>query len=139
MKKILILASMVFLFASCTELQVASKKQEPKSVTLAEIDKNDYVLTNLYPEKGMTLGFDAQGRIFGYSGLNRFFGKATVFNGNIKIENLATTRMSGPRDAMIAEAQYLAMLNDMTKISFDKDKLVLSNEKGEILIYTIKK
>ena len=132
MKKILI--KLVLLVGACTNVQV--EKQEPTPVkNIIEVSKAEYQLTNIFPGQGLTLGFDEQGRIFGYSGLNRFFGKAEIIDGNIKVLTLASTRMGGSREALIREDQYLKLLESMKTIQIDKGQLILSNEKGEKLIY----
>lgn len=132
MKKILIL--LVLLVGACTNVQV--EKQEPTPVkNIIEVSKAEYQLTNIFLGQGLTLGFDEQGRIFGYSGLNRFFGKAEIIDGNIKVLTLASTRMGGSREALIREDQYLKLLESMKTIQIDKGQLILSNEKGEKLIY----
>lgn len=128
-----------FLFGACTQLDTVSSKTQSQIVALSDVTTNDYVLTNLYPGQGITIGFDDSGRVFGYSGLNRYFGKATIENGQIKIEELASTRMGGPQEALVREAQYLAMLKDMTDIAVKENKLILSNDAGEVLKFEVKK
>lgn len=138
MKNLLLLVPMLFLLGACTELQRVPNAQ-PNVVTIDDITSNDYVLTNIYPGQGLTVGFDDQGRIFGFSGLNRFFGKAKISDGTIEIQELATTRMSGPEDALIREVQYLEMLKRMTNISQNGNKLILSNDSGEKMTFEMKK
>lgn len=135
MKKIVILLSMVMMMGACTNVQ-------PKGPTpiqsMIEVSDKEYELANLFAGQGLTLGFDIEGRIFGYSGLNRFFGKAEIENGNMKVSALASTRMGGSREAMIREDQYLSLLQSMTKIQEENGQLILSNDKGEQLIFIIK-
>lgn len=138
MKNILMVIPFVFLLGACTNVNSVPKSQH-QMVQLADVTSNDYVLTNMYQGQGLTLGFDNAGRVFGYSGLNRFFGKADVRNGHLKIEQLASTKMGGPHEAMIREAQYMSMLGNMTNIEVKNEKLILSNDAGEILIFEPKK
>lgn len=133
MKKILFLVSILLVIGACTDLETRAQREAGQVVSLQQISKKDYVLTNVFPNKGLTLGFDTEGRIFGYSGLNRFFGKAKIVGDTIKIEKLASTKMSGAQDAWIRENEYLTLLNSMTKIVMKKNVLILSNEKGETL------
>lgn len=135
MKKIAILMTIVISLLGCTNLQ--EKKQDPSQNvnTVLEVANVGYNLVNIFPNQGLTVGFDEAGRIFGYSGLNRFFGKAEIRDGGIKIDPLASTRMGGAREALIREDQYLSLLKSMTKITMENNQLILTNENGEQLIF----
>lgn len=127
--------TMVISLIGCSNLQ-ESQKNSPQGVSsVVEVIDVEYTLTNIFPGQGLTVGFDEAGRIFGYSGLNRFFGKAEIKDGAIKVEPLASTRMGGSREALIREDQYLTLLKSMTKIEKKGKELILSNEKGEQLIF----
>ena len=135
MKKIVILMVMMISLVGCCTLQ-ENRSNSPQIVgNVAEVSNIEYNLTNIFPGQGLTVGFDEAGRIFGYSGLNRFFGKAEISNGNIKVDPLASTKMGGSREALIREDQYLTLLKSMTKINKKGKELILSNEKGEQLIF----
>ncbi|WP_291256824.1 META domain-containing protein [Fusobacterium sp.] len=132
MKKAIILLSMIVLVGACTNIQ----PQGPVQVdSVKEIVEKEYELVNLFPGQGLTVGFDEEGRIFGYSGLNRFFGKVEISNGNIVVTDLASTRMGGPKEDLIREDQYLSLLKGMKKIEQENGQLVLTNEKEEKLIF----
>ena len=135
MKKIAILMTIVISLLGCTNLQ--GKKQDPSQNvnTVLEVANVEYNLVNIFPNQGLTVGFDEAGRIFGYSGLNRFFGKAEIKDGGLKIDPLASTRMGGAREALIREDQYLSLLKSMTKITMENNQLILTNENGEQLIF----
>ena len=135
MKKLLILLSMVILVGACTNVQ----PQGPVLVTnVAEVSEKEYELENLFTGEGLTLGFDKEGRIFGYSGLNRYFGKVEIDGGNIKVLALASTKMGGTREALVREDQYLSLLHSVTKIQEEKGKLILSNDRLEQLIFKVR-
>lgn len=51
------------------------------------------------------------------------------------VDPLASTRMGGSREALIREDQYLTLLKSMTTITKKENNLILSNEKGEQLIF----
>lgn len=138
MKKILLTISIVVLFISCSNIQETKPEKTVTPVmSITEVSKDQYILTNIFNGAGLTLGFDEEGRVFGYSGLNRFFGKAKIENGNILIDPLASTRMGGSREAMIREDQYLSLLKSMTKIEKENGVLILRNSNGEKLIFTL--
>lgn len=135
MKKFLSLVAILVTLGACTNIQ--EKKVLPEPVmTINEVANVEYQLENIFPNQGLTLGFDNENRIFGYSGLNRFFGKTEIENGNIKVDPLASTRMGGAKEALIREDQYLSLLKSMTKIQIENGKLILTNDKGEQLIFS---
>ncbi|STO31526.1 heat-inducible protein [Fusobacterium necrogenes] len=138
MKKIILSITILISLIGCTNLE---KKEEslPQTInSVVELINVEYNLVNIFPDQGLTLGFDENGRIFGYSGLNRFFGRAEIINGSIKIVSLSSTRMGGSREDLIREDQYLTLLKSMTKIQKENENLVLSNEKEEQLIFSVK-
>ena len=127
---------MVISLVGCTTLQ-ETKVDSPQVVAnVTEVTNIEYNLINIFPGQGLTVGFDDAGRIFGYSGLNRYFGKADIKDGRIVVDPLASTKMGGSREALIREDQFLTLLKSMTKISKTGDKLILTNTKGEQLIFS---
>ncbi|MBM6690366.1 META domain-containing protein [Fusobacterium mortiferum] len=136
MKRVMILITMVISLVGCTTLQ-ETKVDSPQVVAnVTEVTNIEYNLINIFPGQGLTVGFDDAGRIFGYSGLNRYFGKADIKDGRIVVDPLASTKMGGSREALIREDQFLTLLKSMTKISKTEDKLILTNTKGEQLIFS---
>ncbi|MHD0316975.1 META domain-containing protein [Fusobacterium sp. THCT1E2] len=133
MKKIFIFLATLMLLAGCSSTPV--KVEVPVEVSLENVAGNEYVLTNLFAENNLTIGFDKDGRIFGFAGINRFFGKADINDGNINIGALATTRMGGPRDKMIVEDQYLTFLKNVKTIKKDGNNLILTNDKADEMIF----
>lgn len=133
MKKIFIFLATLILLAGCSSTPV--KVEVPVEVSLENVAGNEYVLTNLFAENNLTIGFDKDGRIFGFAGINRFFGKADINDGNINIGALATTRMGGPRDKMIVEDQYLTLLKNAKIIKKDGNNLILTNDKADEMIF----
>lgn len=135
MKKIAILMTMIISLVGCSNLQ-EKPKDVPQNVSSSlEISNVEYTLINIFPGQGLTVGFDEAGRIFGYSGLNIFFGKVEIKDGKMVVDPLASTRMGGSREALIREDQYLTLLKSMTTITKKENSLILSNEKGEQLIF----
>ncbi len=133
MKKIFIFLAALTLLSGCISTPV--KMEAPMVVSLENVADSEYLLSNLFVEDNLTLGFDKEGRIFGFAGVNRFFGKADINNGTISIEALGTTRMAGPRDKMIVEDQYLTLLKSAKTIVEDKGQLIITNEKEEKMIF----
>lgn len=136
MKRVMILITMVISLVGCTTLQETKVNSPQVVANVTEVTNIEYNLINIFPGQGLTVGFDDAGRIFGYSGLNRYFGKADIKDGRIVVDPLASTKMGGSREALIREDQFLTLLKSMTKISKTEDKLILTNTKGEQLIFS---
>ena len=77
MKKIFIFLTAVVFLAGCTSTPKRSNIPTPVA-SIQAVSEGEYVLTNIFPEANLTLGFDNEGRIFGFSGINRYFGKADI-------------------------------------------------------------
>lgn len=137
MKKIFIFLTAIAFLAGCTSTPKRSNIPAPVA-SIQAVSEGEYILTNLFPEANLTLGFDEEGRIFGFSGINRYFGKADINNGTIVVEPLATTKMAGPQAKMIIEDQYLTILKSAKTIEIKNDSLILTNERGETLIFNKK-
>lgn len=137
MKKVFIFLTAVVFLAGCSSTPKKSNVPTPVA-SIQVVSEGEYILTNLFPEANLTLGFDEEGRIFGFSGINRYFGKVDINNGTILVEPLATTRMAGPKEKMIIEDQYLTILKSTKTIEIKNDSLILTNERGETLIFNKK-
>lgn len=137
MKKIFIFLTAIVFLAGCTTTPKRSNIPTPVA-SIQAVSEGEYVLITPFPESHLTLGFDEEGRIFGFSGINRFFGKADINNGTIVIEPLGYTKMAGSKDRMIIEDQYLTMLKSAKTIEFKNDSLILTTERGETLIFNRK-
>ena len=138
MKKFFIFLAAAVMLTGCTAGPRRDADLTPETVSIETVADKEYVLTNQFVGENLTLGFDKEGRIFGFAGINRFFGKATIVNGTITIDALGTTRMAGPREKMIIEDQYLTLLKSAKTISIEKDALILTNEREESLIFNRK-
>lgn len=138
MKKFLIFLTAALMLTGCTSTSRKDVDLTPPLVSIETVADKEYILTNHFPEDNLTLGFDKEGRIFGFSGINRFFGKAVVVDGTITVGPLATTRMGGPREKMIVEDQYLTLLKSAKTIVVEGDTLILTNDREENLIFNRK-
>ncbi|MDO5845163.1 MAG: META domain-containing protein, partial [Methanocorpusculum sp.] len=83
--------------------------------------------------KNITLIIDG-GSFSGNSGVNQYFGKITADNGKIEFGTIGSTMMAGPEDAMKAESEYLAALENVTGYKIVDGKLVLTDKNGKTLL-----
>ena len=87
------------------------------------------------PDKGApTLRIDAEGRVSGFAGCNRFSGTARINGTDIAVGKLATTRMACAGPSMASEVDYLRALVKVTKFDLSNAGLVLSDADGKPLL-----
>lgn len=136
MKKILVMVGILMMLGACNSANTYHTTRTDKIVRIEDVSNTDYLLTTVFPNKGITLGFNTDKRVFGYTGLNRYFGKVAINGDFIVMDSISTTKMSGTQDQFITENLYLTMLKSMRKIEVKNGKIILSNPKGETLEFT---
>lgn len=132
MKKIyfiFILVTSIILMA-CSSVNTSKKSTEllfNKSFTLVEPFENDLININ----------FDEK-RVYGHSGVNRFFGPYHLKDDSIQIGPLASTMMAGPQKDMDNEQMILKTLNSATSYSYSNNLLIITSSNGEFLKFKLK-
>lgn len=126
-KKIITFIAAGALLAGCTAMG-------SNVVDVKKIEKQEYQLANKYEDVGMTIAFE-DGRIYGFSGVNRYFGSAVIDDKNIEIGNVASTMMAGPEDRMQAEHGFMQLLSDAKTIEMKDDAIVITTNSNEQLIF----
>lgn len=75
--------------------------------------------------------FDADGaRLSGFSGVNRISGGYTEIGDQIRLGNLAGTKMAGSPEAMAFEIAFMQMLRGDIAWTIEGDRLTLKSEGG---------
>lgn len=130
---------MVLLFSLCSIQSIAAEpvKEVEKTVVLSyqELLGREYKMISPFGGNKITLGFDIRNRIYGYTGLNRFWGQAQLENGKLKVEEVFTTEHKGVQEQRILQVKYLTLLKDSDSIYFEGENLVLSTPFQEKLIF----
>lgn len=130
---------MVLLFSLCSIHSIAAKpvKEVEKTVVLSyqELLGREYKMISPFGGNKITLGFDIRNRIYGYTGLNRFWGQAQLENGKLKVGEVFTTEHKGVQEQRILQVKYLTLLKDSDSIYFEGENLVLSTPFQEKLIF----
>lgn len=86
-----------------------------------------------FDDRPLTLSILPDGQVAGFSGVNRFSGRADergLAKGRFDLGPLAVTRMAGPPEAMRLETLYLTLLNAADAWRFDGRMLVLTGPGG---------
>lgn len=90
------------------------------------IDDVEFTLKNKYEDMKINIGFK-EGRIFGFSAVNRYMGSYKASNGKVEFGQMGSTMMAGPEKNMNAESDYLKMLQE-SKTFECKDKILKIGE-----------
>lgn len=140
MKKMAVAILAATTFVSCTN--TLSLPKSKKEIIKQEFDifnqnalvgREFIVETEEYKDKEITIGF-TKDRVYGFSGVNRYFGLYKVENNKLVIENLGVTRMAGRRDEELAELVFLTALKDNKEIKLEEPYLILNSNQN----YTFK-
>ncbi|HEY4533458.1 MAG TPA: META domain-containing protein [Fusobacterium sp.] len=130
---------MVLLFSLCSIYSMAAEpiKEVEKTIVLSyrELLGREYKMISPFGGNKITLGFDIRNRIYGYTGLNRFWGQAQLENGKMKVGDVFTTEHKGVQEQRILQVKYLTILKDVDSIYFEGENLVLSTPFQEKLIF----
>ena len=94
--------------------------------TLSAIEGFD-IPAGLRGEPGLSV--DSEGRVSGFSGVNRFSGTLDP-DGTGVFRPLATTRRAGPPDAMALETAFLKALDSAAAVEGSEDQVTLSGPDG---------
>ena len=72
-----------------------------------------FIVTDGYNKKA-SIGFQGD-RVYGFSGINRYFGDYQVSGGKLVFGEFGLTRMGGSQDEMTKELQFLDLLKNNKK------------------------
>ena len=118
MKKVLILL-VLLIFTACGN-------------DIKKFEKREFTLLNLHKEYGITMSYDGD-KIYGFSGVNRYFGIFKVEENKVEISNVAMTKMAGDPEAMKAEQEYLDLLSKVKNLEIKDNTLFFYTSNGEKL------
>lgn len=117
---------------SCTSIEMPKSKrdiikQEFEMFNQNELVNREFIVeTETYKDKKITIGF-SKDRVYGFGGVNRYFGTYKVVNNKLIIENFGTTKMAGKKDDELAELAFLTALKDNKEIKLEEPYLILNS------------
>ena len=141
MKKVFVLIGIFTMFVlNCFVLSAYAQKRNiytlnETSWELAKIQQKDKILS-IPKGTNITINFSKDG-INGHSAVNKYFGNYKISNDNISISGIGATEMAGSQELMNIERKFFDILQSYPKISYDKETLTLSNNKGEIWTFKV--
>lgn len=107
----------LLLIISCGFLVYSCASSGKRVQTMADpLDKKEFVLVNMFSGTDIDIAFE-DGRFYGFSGVNRYFGAYKISGGKIELGQMGVTKMAGPEKDMDAETEYLRLLNEADTFS----------------------
>lgn len=136
MKKSLIILTLTgALLGGCTAMEKTEKNTTPvatvQTLDISSISGKEYTLEN----SDITIIFD-NNKIYGFSGVNRYFGAIKVEGTTITIGNVASTMMAGLPSKMEEESNYLKTLAEMNSMSIEDNSITLTGNGKTLKFFT---
>ena len=77
--------------------------------------------------------YEEEGRVTGFTGVNRFFGNYVVIESALELSEFGSTRMAGPPERMELETALLESLGTVSTYRADRERLELDFDAGTIV------
>ena len=123
MKKLLLMLVMGVVMLGCG-----------KKLNLSDVAGKEFILKSPLGEYSITLKVEADGRVNGFSGVNRYMGAVEIKDGKVKFnDGMAGTMMAGPDEKMKAEAEYTKTLLEAESATYKDGKLAFKIKGGKTL------
>ena len=145
MKKLLILRITAVALTACTEVNVpflSSTKTESSSSSSApvfaslkeQLNGREFVIVTEGYNKKTSIGFQGD-RVYGFSGINRYFGNYQISGGKFIFSDFGLTQMAGSEEEMTKELQFLDLLRKNKSIKLSGDTLTLVSTEGILFFF----
>lgn len=145
MKKFLILGITAVALAACTDVNVpfmSSAKTESSTSSSTPVFANlkeqlngrEFTIVTEGYNKKTSIGFQGD-RVYGFSGINRYFGDYQVSGGKLVFGEFGLTRMGGSQDEMTKELQFLDLLKNNKSVKLSGGTLTLISNEGIELVF----
>ncbi|MGL6114559.1 MAG: META domain-containing protein [Cetobacterium sp.] len=132
-KKSIYLFLLVVFFMGCSAL----KNNKKDLINLQEIYGKTFYLEKNNNLENMTITLDGD-RIYGFSGVNRYFGSFEEKGNKIIIGSLASTRMGGSPEEMNREREFLQNLEGEKIIVVINNQLQLIGDNNKVMKFILK-
>ena len=150
MKKLLILGIAALALTACTDTKVpflSSKSGNTNSSSNAsgtsvglfanlkeQLKGREFIIVTEGYNSKTSIGFKGD-RVYGFSGINRYFGTYQVSGGKFIFSEFGLTRMAGSEKEMTQELKFLDILKNNKSVKLSGDTLTLISTEGIELIF----
>lgn len=139
-KKIICISFLLII--SCSNENSKSREKlnlEEEGLTISELNESEligksFTLYNMFADYNINISFyDANNQVFGFAGVNTYRTSYSKNGDEVKFSGITRTKMSGPKDIMDAENNYVKYLEN-TKHMFLKDNnlIILTSDFTEL-------
>ena len=145
MKKFLILGIVAVALTACTDVKVpfmSSAKTESSSSSSTSVfaslkeqlnGREFFIVTDGYNKKA-SIGFQGD-RVYGFSGINRYFGDYQVSGGKLVFGEFGMSRQGASEEEMTKELQFLDLLKKNKSVKLSGGTLTLISTEGIELVF----
>ena len=145
MKKFLILGIVAVTLTACTDVKVpfmSSAKTESSSSSSTSVfaslkeqlnGREFFIVTDGYNKKA-SIGFQGD-RVYGFSGINRYFGDYQVSGGKLVFGEFGMSRQGASEEEMTKELQFLDLLKKNKSVKLSGGTLTLISTEGIELVF----
>ena len=126
MKKLLILGIAALALTACTDTKVPFLSSKSNN-TNSSSSSSTGIFANLKEQ--------LNGRVYGFSGINRYFGTYQVSGGKFVFGEFGLTRMAGSESEMTLELKFLDILKNNKSVKLSGDTLTLTSTEGIELVF----
>ena len=139
-KKIICISFLLIISCSNENSKSSEKLNlEEEGLTISELNESEligksFTLYSMFADYNINISFyDANNQVFGFAGVNTYRTSYSKNGDEIKFEGIARTKMSGPRDIMDAENNFVKYLEN-TKYMFlkDNDLIIITSDSTEL-------
>jgi len=150
MKKLLILGIAALALTACTDTKVpflSSKSSNTNSSSNAsassvgifanlkeQLNGREFIIVTEGYNSKTSIGFKGD-RVYGFSGINRYFGTYQVSGGKFIFGEFGLTTLPGSQEAMTQELKFLDILKNNKSIKLSGDTLTLISTEGIELVF----
>lgn len=110
-------------------ISILSCSSTSKSVDIVLEEKTLYgrkfKLVSIYPQMNITIEFNEDNKLSGFSAVNRYSSLYNIDGDIFNVYSLITTLMSGDREKMKAEYEYLKLLKEATSYKIEGNRLTI--------------
>ena len=148
MKKLLILGIAALTLIACTDTKVPFLSSKSSNTNSSSSSSSTGIFTNLKEQLNgrefiiVTEGYNSKtsigfkgDRVYGFSGINRYFGTYQVSGGKFIFGEFGLTTLPGSQEAMTQELKFLDILKNNKSIKLSGDTLTLISTEGIELVF----
>ena len=147
MKNFLILGIVAVALTACTDVKVpfmsSSKTESSSSASSStsvfgslkeQLNGREFVIVTEGFNKKASIGFQGD-RVYGFSGINRYFGDYQVSGGKLVFGEFGMSRQGASEEEMTKELQFLDLLKKNKSVKLSGGTLTLISTEGIELVF----